>query len=792
MNIRKKKLNKKFNISKLIPLMIVLVVTGVTIGFCAFQSSLIVTDISALVRVQEDMRVTGILASNSVGDAVANWEDYNVSSIKGGISLPNANSTVTYNVEFTNLGNIEAGISNISGLPNNLTYSISNYTVGDILCDDNNSSLCKLGSVSTLAITIGYAQNGYDSNTTTYAFNMNFTFYFLSAIARIGNTYYDTLDQAVSDVPTTGVQTEVILLKDTSEYITIDTGQNVLLNMQNRTLNCANTSSPVIEIGDGGTLTINNGTITSNASQGAINVNSGGTFYMSGGRIQAVYINGGSATISGNAYLSNTTSQRAAVQNQANSTLTITGGTIVASNHAAVNNSGTLRIGTQGGTVDSSSPLLQGGTYGVMSATDFSYYDGIIKGKNEVFDDESKITQKETGYGFLRGKERIGNSTYKTIYLEIIATVTFNPTDGAVDETSRTVKKGTAIGTLPTPIQAGYAFDGWFTAASGGTQINANTVINNDIEYFAHWTIETQVKYARIDSTEYSTLAAAWDDAMAANTTKTIVLLRDNALTSKLSVSSSKNVIVDLDGYTITTTEGTIFEVTNGGHFELRDSGSGGILNGGKVSNNKHVPVIVNKSGGNVTISSGTVTSNESQVIDNTGTMNITGGTISIGNVVNGIINNNSGGTLNISGGTIIASISGSKRQAVYNNGNLNISGTATLTSASTDRPTVQNLASRTVNITGGTIVSINQEAVGNAGTLVIGTKNGNIVTSTPILQGATYGVTNTSTFKFYDGILKGRSGAFSGVMTDKETNSTDVNGNETIGGQPYYTFYLN
>ena len=68
-------------------------------------------------------------------------------------------------------------------------------------------------------------------------------------------------------------------------------------------------------------------------------------------------------------------------------------------------------------------------------------------------------------------------------------TVTFNPNGGTVSETSRSVASGTAVGTLPTPTRSGsYSFDGWYTAASGGTQISVGTTVSANVTYYAHWT----------------------------------------------------------------------------------------------------------------------------------------------------------------------------------------------------------------------------------------------------------------------------------------------------------------
>ncbi len=175
-NFKKKYKNKKFNLISLCSLVVAACVIFLTLGYSAFQASLQISDIGAVIRVQKDIRITGIKASTSTSNAYHNWEDYNVRNITASITLPKSDSTMTYDVEITNIGNAEMGILSITGLPSNLTYSISNYTLKETLCDDTDNTKCKLGSVSTLHITIGYASNGYNSNSTTYNIDMKFEF----------------------------------------------------------------------------------------------------------------------------------------------------------------------------------------------------------------------------------------------------------------------------------------------------------------------------------------------------------------------------------------------------------------------------------------------------------------------------------------------------------------------------------------------------------------------------------------------------------------------------------------
>lgn len=72
-------------------------------------------------------------------------------------------------------------------------------------------------------------------------------------------------------------------------------------------------------------------------------------------------------------------------------------------------------------------------------------------------------------------------------------TVTWNANGGTVSPASVSKTHGSTLGTLPTPTRAAtaeysYTFAGWFTAASGGTQISSTTTVTENVTYYAHWT----------------------------------------------------------------------------------------------------------------------------------------------------------------------------------------------------------------------------------------------------------------------------------------------------------------
>lgn len=244
--------------------------------------------------------------------------------------------------------------------------------------------------------------------------------------AEVNGIPYKTLQEAVSSV-TGSEQTTVKLLKNTSEKIVVNSGQNIIFDLQNYTIS-NNGNNQVID--NSGTITIQNGTLSSTDNTGVINNNSGAILIMTGGQVlatgtrQAIWNNGGTVKISGTAYLSakaqvQGTNKRGTVHNLDSGTLEITGGTIVAlgNDGIAVSNSGKMTIGTLGEGVSTEFPKIQSNGFGVYSTGSFNFYDGIVKSLLDPFNDES-ISIKETGYEFIHTTEKISNYTYNVVYLE--------------------------------------------------------------------------------------------------------------------------------------------------------------------------------------------------------------------------------------------------------------------------------------------------------------------------------------------------------------------------------------
>lgn len=85
----------------------------------------------------------------------------------------------------------------------------------------------------------------------------------------------------------------------------------------------------------------------------------------------------------------------------------------------------------------------------------------------------------------------IGNKSYTANWTVNSYTATFNGNGGSAG-TSITKPYGSQLGTLPTSSRTGYTFKGWFTAASGGTQITATTTMPaSNVTYYAQWAANT-------------------------------------------------------------------------------------------------------------------------------------------------------------------------------------------------------------------------------------------------------------------------------------------------------------
>ena len=258
------------------------------------------------------------------------------------------------------------------------------------------------------------------------------------------------------------------------------------------------------------------------------------------------------------------------------------------------------------------------------------------------------------------------------------------------------------------------------------------------------------------------------------------------------------NGIIDNIG-TLTITNGVLKRYIDGNNIDnyayiIRNKGNV-TLNGGIIDASKrYVSGIYNIESGNVNITGGNIIVNG--ILDNSsGIIKVEGGQVSSINFANNskanLIVKDSADidtissyyadnvTITIHGGNIgnievagTTEISGGIINSIDNNGGgkLNITNG---TIEATNGYGIRNYGIAT--ITGGSITSTTAEAIDNLGTLTLGVNDINVSKTVPSIVGKTYGVKNTGTFNFYDGVIEGETEAISGTVTKTPTDYTVI-----------------
>ncbi len=97
----------------------------------------------------------------------------------------------------------------------------------------------------------------------------------------------------------------------------------------------------------------------------------------------------------------------------------------------------------------------------------------------------------------VKAVDNVGNRSTNTVTFTICInknfTVSYNANGGTVSPTSKTVVYGSTYGALATPTRTGYAFAGWYTSATGGTQVTSTTKVSQHQNHtiYAHWNVNS-------------------------------------------------------------------------------------------------------------------------------------------------------------------------------------------------------------------------------------------------------------------------------------------------------------
>ena len=495
------------------------------------------------------------------------------------------------------------------------------------------------------------------------------------AVAQIGNQEYWSLAEAVEAVPSNGMETTITLVADivmgTDDIVTIQEGQNVVLNMAEKSITVENdfTGRPLV---NHGTLTITgDGTIDSSkaGAGGKGSVDNYGTLTIENGDFRGslqsndtnIYNrSGGVANFKGGTYDTNPT----AIFTQANSITTISGGTYKSPWYPAIENKGTMTI--TGGTFENLSCYTCDSShwgYTIRSGNNSDSAYLKIDGENES---SVQVTGVQGGVAVVDGTADIYNGYYKTIQCpeNDAHTSTFYALyiAGESGEVACNVYGGTyttegshsavLVGNNNPGGDGGIRaqaianiYGGTFSAPSGISALNeqtevgdvtvyAGTFLSGDTvsdvsDYLADTckqddngeviplTGEDEDSVASIGNTYYKSLAGAVADA---ENGQTVTLLQDTE--ENIVISADQRLTLDLNGKTLSEANSNSSTVIVEGELTIQDSTatnppevSGTYYEtvnytSGKITSSGYkVSAVATQNGGTVTLVSGKVES---------------------------------------------------------------------------------------------------------------------------------------------------------------------------------------
>lgn len=232
---------KKYNVTKLALLILIVGAFIITIGYASFNKTFNISDSTVHVRTDKKIRITNLLVDHAQNEAVSLAEDYDYNMLSLDISMPNKDSYITYSTTVSNIGNIEMLITQIYL---NDTYKdifdieVSNYSMGDVLRDDNDSCSfsangCKLGISRNIKITLKYKEGVYDLLSNHEFNNIIIYFEFTSNVElKFGENIFD-LGKLVNNTYINGESLVDYNGWSTSEYIDVSNYKKIIIVSDN-------------------------------------------------------------------------------------------------------------------------------------------------------------------------------------------------------------------------------------------------------------------------------------------------------------------------------------------------------------------------------------------------------------------------------------------------------------------------------------------------------------------------------------------------------------------------------
>lgn len=131
-----------------------------------------------------------------------------------------------------------------------------------------------------------------------------------------------------------------------------------------------------------------------------------------------------------------------------------------------------------------------------------------------------KMTMLKSGTVTLKVYPRYNPGLYKTYTLTInplLINLTYDANGGTGAPDSHTIPSGERFDlSTQVPVKAGYAFDGWYTQAEGGTKVTADTIFTEDTTIYAHWKAAAPKQVTGVSAVyEDGKIIITWDDCQA-------------------------------------------------------------------------------------------------------------------------------------------------------------------------------------------------------------------------------------------------------------------------------------
>ena len=156
-------------------------IIGLTVGYSALNEEIKITG-EAFVRPVKDVRITDVRLSETANEGLNSYNNFNVDSINVGASLPKTDSTVTYEVDISNIGDVSVIVKSITpdyGNNSNIEYVIEGIEVGKTIIGTNaNKTDTDMGKPTTIKVTIKY-KDGVTTIPTDPSTSLKLTFEFV-------------------------------------------------------------------------------------------------------------------------------------------------------------------------------------------------------------------------------------------------------------------------------------------------------------------------------------------------------------------------------------------------------------------------------------------------------------------------------------------------------------------------------------------------------------------------------------------------------------------------------------